>query len=192
MGISYKDNLNSYKDINLMSIGHHRFIEWDIVDDSTRKFLENLGIYEDEGTLISQVDVEKYGLYEIAGDYDYFYDSEVLEWTMEDLVKEAPYYLVMAHNCRWTGASGYKIASSRVDALARDYEVSIFPEYVSRGGKCLVCREHSHDVPTGARTSIIALTEREYEFLNHWNTSWEQVASFAERCEAKAALEGGV
>jgi hypothetical protein len=104
---------------------------------------------------------------------------------MADMIKDAPHYLVMAHNCRWNGASGYKIVDSVEDTLKRDYEVSIYPVRATKGGKCLVCSESSHDVPTGAVTSIIALTEREYAFLNHWNTGWDEVAGFAARCEAK-------
>ena len=114
------------------------------------------------------------------------YDEYELEDVMQSVIKPAKHYLVMAHNCRWNGASGYKVANSLPDTVRRSYEASIYPQSASCGGKTLICTEYSHDVPMGARTSIIALTEREYEFINHWDTSFEDVERFATACEAKA------
>lgn len=123
------------------------------------------------------IDVEKEDLWDQV-EYVAF-DSEARICALEKLIKPAPHYLVMAHNVRWTGASGYKITERIGETINRGYEASIYPVAVSKGGKCLICRESSHDNPMGAQTSIIALTEREYERLK--NADWEKAAAFEEK-----------
>lgn len=142
-------------------------------------------LYEKDGEILSYVVVESDDLYldcRFVGR-----DRNALLYALEDLIKEAPHYLVFASNCRWDGASGYKIVDFMEEIVARDYEVSIYPIGVSKGGKTLMCREYSeysHDVPMGARTTIIALTEKEYGRLI--DASWEQVAKFVGKHEGTA------
>ena len=167
MSSKFRDALNFYKDYDLCRIGEY---------------------YEatsgEETEIIPYLDLED-GNWENAEFWDF--DEDVRCEALLDLLKPAPHYLVLAHNCRWNGASGYTIVNSVDYVVCRDYGVSIYPVAVSRGGKCLVCREFSHDVPMGARTTIIALTEREYELLSHWDASWEYIQSFAERYEGCVA-----
>lgn len=183
----YKDAVKRYSEVNLKDIGCYYPVVWEGMPEDVRDRLSEMGIYEDEGSYVSAADIYREGLWEYVDPYGCEYDRYELGMVMRELVKEAPHYLIMAHGCRWNGASGYKITDSIEDALHRSYEVTISPLRVSAGGKCLVCREASHDVPMGSETSIIALSEREYEFLDHWNTAWEAVANFAEKCELKAA-----
>ena len=119
------------------------------------------------------------------GNYGYMEtDHEEIDMVLKELIKEADHYLVMAHNCRWNGVSGYKIVGSRKETVYRNDDVCICPQRASKGGKTLICRESSHDVPMGARTSIIALTNKEYAILE--NAEWDTVAKFADKCESRA------
>ena len=184
----FKETVECYKDINLVDLGMYFRIIWDNISDSARKNLEEIGINEEETDLISVIDVTSEGLWDALDPYDYIQLESEKSSVMKHLIKEAPYYLVMAHNCRWNGASGYTIVDDILSTLMRDYDVSIYPVNVSKGGKCLVCSEHSHDVPTGAKTSIIALTKSEYDILSHWDTDLITVERFDEKCESKACI----
>ena len=108
-----------------------------------------------------------------------WYDEDTFNDLTHNLIKEAGHYLVFASGCRWNGASGYRFNDSLKECLSRPYECSITPLAVSAGGKTLVCRESSHDVPMGSLTYIIALTEAEYDRLS--NTSdFRTIRKFAE------------
>ena len=108
------------------------------------------------------------------------YDEGEAKYMMNKLVKDSPYFLVVAENCRWDGASGYKFAFNKLDAIHRDYDTMIYPVEASRGGKFLKCREYSHDVPMGSTTYIVALTEQEYRRLRNGGV-WEYAEDVAER-----------
>ena len=186
MGGYYMNNLNFYKDLDLTRIGEEYCVNaHDLPRDILSKCEDLFAFCDESGTdIVRYADVEREGLWEYA---KYFcFDGAERAFALEDLLKDANHYLVMAHNCRWNGASGFMLTDSLEEVLDRDYEVSIYPVAVSKGGKCLVCRESSHDVPMGSRTSIIALTEREYERLCPWTATWDDVVKFAETHEAKA------
>ena len=190
MSSLYKKYLEKRKNVDISRAGYIELIDWDYVDSNQRRILANLDIYEEEGdNYVKALDADKYDLYDclswLPPEYE---DNEAAEYLL-DMIEDAPHYLVMTHNCRWDGTSGYKIVDNIEEAVRRDYEVTIYPRYVSNGGKCLICSEHSQDVQQGARTSIIALTEIEYALLNHCGISWDAVSAFARKCEAKA--EGG-
>lgn len=172
---------NCLKDINLCEVGMCQLLDWSELDASARDELCDLGY--DEDTPVDMYVIDRLQLWNIAGDY--IYDDDFILQELEGIIKKAPYYLVMAHNCRWNGASGYMIVSDIKDAFRREYDCSIYPVSVSKGGKCLICRESSHDVPMGARTSIIALTKKEYRMLD--DQGWESVEKFVERCERRVS-----
>ena len=184
--INYRENLKEYLGINLLDIGWTSPVDQEKVDSCTdEEMLARLDEYAPDG-FISLADAEKHSLDDfIEADALPFFNKYAVEDALEELVKEAKHYLVMAHNCRWNGASGYTIVDSVWGTLSRDCEVTIVPHSVSKGGKTLCCTEYSHDVPMGGKTSIIALTDREYEFLNHWDTSFEAVERFAAECESR-------
>lgn len=190
MSSLYKKYVEKRKNVDISRAGYIELIDWDYVDSNQRRILANLDIYEEEGdNYVKALDADKYDLYDclswLPPEYE---DNEAAEYLL-DMIEDAPHYLVMTHNCRWDGTSGYKIVDNIEETVRRDYEVTIYPRYVSNGGKCLICSEHSQDVQQGARTSIIALTEKEYALLNHCGISWDAVSAFARKCEAKA--EGG-
>lgn len=147
--------------------------------ESDRKKL-GLGEYDFEGWImlnggdIEELDSESYE----AVDWD---DLESEIWCNPDyadnFIKKAPAYLVWASGCRWDGASGYKFATDFEKAVHRDYENTQYIERQSKGRKVLYVSEHSHDVPMGGSTKYIALTDREYQWLQ--DADWEAVESFA-------------
>lgn len=144
-------------------------------------------IGQDKGTLlIDAFDIDEILKLDSNASPDFAnadYDELYADTFFSELIKPADHYLVFAHGCRWDGASGYYLAESIKDAIRRSYDAAIYPQEISKGGKTLVCREYSHDVPMGSKTVIIALTDREYANLE--NSSYEQVEAFANRHSAK-------
>lgn len=110
-------------------------------------YLENVTTYHDD--LID--------IWEIGDDgYPICSSSEVLA----PFLKAAGHYLIFARGCTWDGRSGFKIADTTDDILSRSYDISISPMACTRGGKVLICRESSHDVPYGYPLIVVALTNR--------------------------------
>lgn len=174
--IMYAENAKAMKNVDIKNVGILYSIDWDKLDDDQKTILSGY-----EGCLLDQTTVDENNLWDAA---EYFTtDEEEVFSVLDKLIKKAPYYLVMAHNCRWNGASGYKLAHNIQEAFYRDYETSICPVAASKGGKVLICNESSHDVPMGSMTSFIALTEREYDHLANRNTSFEEVENFARKYE---------
>lgn len=98
-------------------------------------------------------------------------DEELAKDLWDGILKPADHYLIYASHCKWNGASGYKIVDDQKDLLYRNYDISFYLKFVSKGGKILIAKECSHDVPLGALTYIIALTEREYRTINQGGLS---------------------
>ena len=127
---------------------------------------------------IAAVDEDNYDIPYDAIVEEYWDDEETIEESLEDYIKKGDKYLVYAYGVRWNGADGYKIAKSRVDAITRDYEVtiSVDSEYT---GKATKCRESSHDVPMGSTTYIIPISNAEAEEIE--DMSFSEVQSFVEK-----------
>ena len=81
-------------------------------------------------------------------------------------LKKADNYLIYLRNCKWNGASGYKVVDNIECIFDRGYDCSINLLSVSGGKKFVKCREAHHDVPTGHYSYIVALTKSEYSKLN--------------------------
>lgn len=122
-------------------------------------------------------------IYSAVDGYAGYFDEDGFGSTLESVIKRGESYLVFAVGCRWNGASGYKIADSLEDAFSRDYDATIMLSDVSRGGKTMVCRESSHDVPMGSTTYVISLTTREAARLE--NADFSMVEKFAKHCAAR-------
>lgn len=171
------------KGTDVYDIGYYQWLDWDLFDDEVKESLKAEG-YTEYMALPKEV-IDRHDLWELVEDYDY--DKDALMQAFEGVIKSAPHYLVMAHNCKWNGASGYMIVDSLSDAFYRGYDVSLKPLKISRGGKCTVFQESSHDVPTGALTSVIALTEHEFRKFTGSHIHFEDVENFARRCEERTA-----
>lgn len=184
----FKDYVDIYKNVNIANFGWYTALDWDDVNEETRALMRDDGYEPEDGSAewIPVVDAEVYGVeHALHSGSSWDYDEDEAAESLLTMLKEAPYYLIMAHNCRWNSASSYKMVTKIVDTVKRGYDVTIYPKQVSKGGKCLIKSEHSHDVPMGARTSIIALTEKEYYAL--LDADFYGVSKFAERCEGSCA-----
>lgn len=99
-------------------------------------------------------------------DYDDIeFDDEQLEETLKSYLGDYNYYLVFAQGCRWNGESGYKICTNINEVVYRDYDVTLEVESELSGRDGIVCREYSHDRPTGSDTVIMGITAEEYDQL---------------------------
>lgn len=179
----YMKNLEFYKNFDLTRIGEFYAIRSSDVspDKMTDSVAELFSFCDESGAdLIRYTDVEENDLWDCA---EYWgFDGGERAFALEDLLKNAGHYLVFLRGCRWTGASGYKIFDSIEEVLDRGYEVSVYPKAISKGGKTLICTESSHDVPRGHDAVIIALSDKEYEYLEHWDRSWEDIETFVAKC----------
>lgn len=180
---------NCWKRTNLNKVGQYCEVKWKKLDNSTQQALKEAG-YADNifaGMIdLPQTWVDGHQIPDEAViDYMSWVDDDEIIDTMNLLLKEADNYLVFSTKCRWLGTSGYKITNYVADALLREYDVAIYPLAVSHGKKTLQCIEFSHDVPTGANTYIIALTDKEYEQLGH--ADFRKVQNFVEKCIGNAA-----
>ena len=129
----------------------------------TEEQKEELGVYDDDAYIVlDESSIEDMDIPYEAVDWT---DPEWNDDSISGIMKDSAKYLVFAYGCRWNGASGYKFADTFRSALARDYDVSLVAKAVSKGGKALYLSESSHDVPMGAPTVIVALTNREYDSL---------------------------
>ena len=93
------------------------------------------------------------------------------------LSKDYDSYLVVALNCRYNGASGYKIVYNKQDCFYRSYNCSQYVVNRTKKGKTLILKEFHHDKPMGHYTVIIGLTDSELEKLN--NMSFENIINLA-------------
>jgi len=112
------------------------------------------------------------------------WEEDTAENVMSCFLAEAEHYLVFARGCRWNGASRYKFARDYNEVIERGYEFSLYPISHTEDYSVLVCKEHSHDVPMGSTTIIVALTDDDFEKLS--GSSFESVQKFAEEKEQLA------
>ena len=184
----YASNARCYSDFNLANVGISVTVDIDKVPDDIKDALIQNGDYDEfisgRYPWFGSWTVEDYGIPDEAVYWDdSIYDEEDAEFYLRMLIKEAPKYLVFASGCRWNGASGYKVCDDLADIVRRDYEVTIHSVAASKGGKVLKCLESSHDVPTGAVTYIVALTNNESEAIE--NMDFDMVRAFVTK-KAKA------
>lgn len=121
-------------------------------------------------------EIEEYDIDSSAIDYSSAeFDESILLDTLECHINDFPHYLVFASGCRWNGTSGYKFCTKLLDTVYRDYDVSIWIKK-SIDSKVMICKESSHDVPTGSNTYIIGLTSKEYNKLK--DAEFEDIEEF--------------
>lgn len=172
---------DSLKDINLREAGSFTWMDRANMPEEKAIELEDKGYeFQDDGICdIWYPNIEKHDVPYDAVLWDStWWEDDILDDTMRQLIKPAEHYLVYAAGCRWNGADAYSIKETAAECLSRDYDSTIIPIVVSKRGKTLVCRESSHDVPMGSLTYIIALTDDEYRRLD--NAEFAAVRRFAE------------
>ena len=166
---------------NLVNLGNFYTVDLISLPENVRLRLNDDGYIcdEDQSYLdMTDTEIEEYDIPIECVDWDAtFFEKEEFDWVVDELIQtDANHYLVFAKNCRWNGASGYKVVSELRDAFCRDYDVNIYAAGQSEDKKCLKCTEYSHDVPTGAPTFIVALSEDEHEFIE--DASFSEVTEF--------------
>lgn len=182
--LRYADYARKYSNLNLVNANEERYINTADLNAVQIAKLRSYGyedIYPDieEKACIKEMDVIAADCDGIDYEYcDVYQEEEELDNILSLFIKDASHYLVFASGCRWNGASGYKICDNRPDTIYRNYGAAIYPTTASSNGKTLVCREYSHDVPTGSTTTIVALTEKEYEQLE--KADFDKVRKFSE------------
>lgn len=166
----------SPEDLTLEQIARLRMLGYDNLypDDSGEVVIDEADIF------LADADDNTYDPERMFYEDDPDFYGEDLEIRLHQFIRPSNHYLVFAYGVRWDGASGYLFADSMVNAIRRDYETSIYPTTATAGGKTLLCKEYSHDVPTGSLTAIIALTDAEYDRLSQ--SDFDAVRHFAKNC----------
>ncbi len=168
--LSYARAAERYQKLDLTCIERNRFVDPNDLSLEQIARLRALGYddlypYEDK-VLVAEPDV----IYADCDDEtdnpaEYVWGNDAEE-RLSMFLKPANHYLVYARGVNWTGEDGFRFTSSRASAVYRNYEASIYPRSASSNGKVLLCREYSHDVPTGSQTFFVALTDSEYDRLS--------------------------
>ena len=185
--MKYMENARRFADANLQNAGTTYVVETAELSDEQIASLSDLG-YDVEAGEIGLIWADILTLCEAKIDQcmtePSHYSVEDAEEVLGTFIKDSENYLVFAKHCRWNGANGYKFATTRSQLVSRPDDTTITPLYGSSHGKTLICREASHDVPTGTITIMIALTDAEYRRLQ--NASFLEVEDWAEQHYEKA------
>lgn len=94
-----------------------------------------------------------------------------MENSIETNIKDSYWYLVWLEHCTWNGADGFRLLSlnsldEKNQVSYRGYDCTIDVVKRSKGGKYIQTREWHHDVPMGHTGHILALSEKEYIYIN--------------------------
>lgn len=108
--------------------------------------------------------------------------DEYTDWQIiYDYIAEYNHYLVYLKDSTWNCASGHNIVDSAKDVFYRSYDTTIEMVKGSSKGKYLICKEYSHDKPTGYYSIIIGLTDSEYKTLNNHYYDYGYVENFVKK-----------
>lgn len=145
------------------------------------KVEETFSIDADCSTLMmSEESINILNLPEESIDYENSeFDQDELEQTLIDYVGKWPFYLIYGNHIRWNGANGYMITDKITDiVLKRDYDCSI-NIIENPKSNVFIGLESSHDVPTGARITVIGITSEEADKLN--DSDFDIIEKFVEK-----------
>lgn len=181
----YVETVKLYHDFDLTQAGYfYDICPQDLSADLREKVGQIVDLYDEDDIIavsaasLYETGVERYDL-PMCNDY---WEDEELEETLKGMIKETGYYLIFLSGNRWNGSSEYCLTRDIHRIVYRGYDITLYPEMVSAGGKTLICREFSHDVPMGSRTICVALTKTEYEKL--LQADFKEVECFAKNlCE---------
>lgn len=159
--MNYKKSVEKLKGRSLDELCQFYTLDWDELTDTDRKKITDEGYAEDDGLETVRISMSLW--LDLEKPYDAYaeWDNEEFEYLAKNIIRPAAGYIVFNSCTDWMGHSGYLIAESFEDALRRSYDVTQSLVSATVGGKALLIREYSHDVPTGANELIIAMTKRE-------------------------------
>lgn len=152
------------KKVNIKEVGiYYTVPACDIIEEKRDEFdIEN---FDSEYVMLDKYTIDNGDyLYRYCNlSYDYTDDLEYQSF-INDLMDYKKYnnYLVVAYNCTWNHASGFKFVKDYKDCFYRNYDVSQYVTGSSKGGKSLELKEYHHDVPMGHKVIIVGLTDSEY------------------------------
>lgn len=98
----------------------------------------------------------------------------VLEPACINILKDAPHYLLIAHNWRKDNTSEHVFVHSKEEIFTRAEETLIVPLLASYDKRFLLCKEKT--AKNAIKTSTIALSEEEYEKLK--DEDWNGISIF--------------
>ena len=159
------------KKVNIKEVGiYYTVPACDIIEEKRDEFdIEN---FDSEYVMLDKYTIDNGDyLYRYCNlSYDYTDDLEYQSF-INDLMDYKKYnnYLVVAYNCTWNHASGFKFVKDYKDCFYRNYDVSQYVIGSSKGGKSLELKEYHHDVPMGHKVIIVGLTDSEYYDLEDKN-----------------------
>lgn len=159
------------KKVNIKEVGiYYTVPACDIIEEKRDEFdIEN---FDSEYVMLDKYTIDNGDyLYRYCNlSYDYTDDLEYQSF-INDLMDYKKYnnYLVVAYNCTWNHASGFKFVKDYKDCFYRNYDVSQYVTGSSKGGKSLELKEYHHDVPMGHKVIIVGLTDSEYYDLEDKN-----------------------
>lgn len=159
------------KKVNIKEVGiYYTVPACDIIEEKRDEFdIEN---FDSEYVMLDKYTIDNGDyLYRYCNlSYDYTDDLEYQSF-INDLMDYKKYnnYLVVAYNCTWNHASGFKFVKDYKDCFYRNYDVSQYVIGSSKGGKSLELKEYHHDVPMGHKVIIVGLTDSEYYDLKDKN-----------------------
>ena len=159
------------KKVNIKEVGiYYTVPACDIIEEKRDEFdIEN---FDSEYVMLDKYTIDNGDyLYRYCNlSYDYTDDLEYQSF-INDLMDYKKYnnYLVVAYNCTWNHASGFKFVKDYKDCFYRNYDVSQYVTGSSKGGKTLELKEYHHDVPMGHKVIIVGLTDSEYYDLEDKN-----------------------
>ncbi len=169
--------LERYKGLDLNEVGVFYSVRVSTLTDEEKELIESIVGY-DLDPENETVEMEKHEIDGCIYNMPSFYnrvdwssgwiESEYFDEMHDDLLKKSKHVLVVAHNCNWKGSNGYKIADNLSSAMSRNYETTQILSAVTKSKKAFAVTESSHDVPMGARTTYIALTDGEYRKVENW------------------------
>lgn len=165
--------------LNILEACTEYDINLNLVDNTIKKqLLDEFRLPEDtESIVLTGEDITIYNIPDEAVNYDSAeFDSDTAENLLKEMIGNYPYYLVYMCNCTWNHGSRYMFTKSILKTVARDYDISLCLEKEHQG-KAIVCIESSHDVPTGSRTIIIGISNKQHTELS--NASEDYVEKFA-------------
>lgn len=159
------------KKVNIQEVGvYYTVPASDIIEEKRDEFdIEN---FDSEYVMLDKYTIDNGDyLYRYCNlSYDYTDDLEYQSF-INDLMDYKKYnnYLVVAYNCTWNHASGFKFVKDYKDCFYRNYDVSQYVTGSSKGGKTLELKEYHHDVHMGHKVIIVGLTDSEYYDLEDKN-----------------------
>lgn len=165
-----------FKNKDILKYGINIFVDIPKIEfEKVKQALDDASIdyyYFDDDDDIIRLELNFYdydNMYDLFTNYKIIYDYDLQEELFNDLISQCfnyNHYLLFNTNCNWRGLSGYTVKENTTDLFFRTYDTTL--EYITstKNGKMIICKEYSHDVPTGGILYFVGLTDKEYQNID--------------------------